>query len=285
MPTTRAGTRSLSLLAVFTLTTALLLATPTPAMAGSWNGDFRSTLNNRCVEVVSGTLAVAMADCVGESRQKWRYDGAVIRHLVTDQCLDVRDQRVGVRACDGGDGQRWTQEGPREGPALRNGLTQQCLEIDGAGWGRGVALSAGVCGNAPHQLWWDPVWLFDFSSAWHGKCWQVLGASSRDGDPLGVSTCSGDTNQKWHTVGEAIQYLRASLCLDVLGADTQNGAEIVVSGCTGAVSQRWYRDGERIRSRLNGRCAGLTRDAEGARVRLWDCTDGVEQKWRAPWSG
>ena len=43
-------------------------------------------------------------------------------------------------------------------------------------------------------------------------------------------------------------------CLEIYGFNGGNGAKVVLWDCWGGANQKWYRDGKQIRSVMNHKC-------------------------------
>lgn len=68
-------------------------------------------------------------------------------------------------------------------------------------------------------------------------------------------------------------------CVDVNGRSTTNGAKVQVWGCNGGDNQKWQATGSTLRSM--GKCLDVDAagTADGTKVQLWDCHAGPNQEW------
>lgn len=119
------------------------------------------------------------------------------------------------------------------------------------------------------------------------KCIEVPGASRTPGTPVNMFSCvSGAAHQNFEYKPEAqqITVYGGSLCLTAAGGRGQNGDPIVVSPCTtdGQGGQRWRVANGQIAG-ANNRCIDIqyVNPNDGARLILFDCHGGVNQKWSA----
>ena len=72
-------------------------------------------------------------------------------------------------------------------------------------------------------------------------------------------------------------------CVDVNGGSSADGAKVQLWTCNGGVNQRWTVSGTTLRAL--DKCLDASGTANGATVRLWSCTGGAGQNWTAGANG
>ncbi|WP_367129395.1 ThuA domain-containing protein [Saccharothrix sp. HUAS TT1] len=72
-------------------------------------------------------------------------------------------------------------------------------------------------------------------------------------------------------------------CVDVAGGSAADGAKVQLWTCNSGANQRWTADGSTLRSL--GKCLDVAGTANGSAVRLWTCTGGGAQNWTAGANG
>jgi len=110
----------------------------------------------------------------------------------------------------------------------------------------------------------------------------VPNANFNDGVPLQMWGCNGSAAQKWNFVNGTLQTSN-NKCMDVAGGSTASGTVIQIANCSGNPAQQFVLSaaGDLVNPQAN-KCIVI--DAwnanDGARLILWDCTGGANQKWR-----
>jgi streptogrisin C len=116
----------------------------------------------------------------------------------------------------------------------------------------------------------------------NSKCIDVPNANFADGVGLQMWTCNNTAAQKWNFVNGTLQTSN-NKCMDVAWGSTANGAVIQIVTCSGNPAQQFVLSaaGDLVNPQAN-KCVDI--DAwnanDGARLILWDCTGGANQKWR-----
>ncbi|MET7704667.1 ricin-type beta-trefoil lectin domain protein [Micromonospora sp. NPDC005413] len=115
-----------------------------------------------------------------------------------------------------------------------------------------------------------------------GKCIDVPNSNGADGQYLQLWTCNGTNAQRWTFAGDGT--VRAlGLCMDVAGGSTANGAVIQLANCSGNPAQQFVLSGagDLVNPQAN-KCVDVQdwNSADGARLLLWECHGGANQKWR-----
>lgn len=81
-----------------------------------------------------------------------------------------------------------------------------------------------------------------------GRCLDLPGGDTSDGNPLWVWDCDGGDNQKWAWNGLQIQYDGTATwthCVDVPGGSLDEGVQLQIWQCLGLPQQNWgYDSGE-----------------------------------------
>jgi streptogrisin C len=119
-------------------------------------------------------------------------------------------------------------------------------------------------------------------SSLNSKCIDVPNANFADGVPLQMWGCNNTAAQKWNFVNGTLQTSN-NKCMDVAWGSTANGAVIQIVTCSGNPAQQFVLSaaGDLVNPQAN-KCVDI--DAwnanDGARLILWDCTGGANQKWR-----
>nr|MDT0663237.1 ricin-type beta-trefoil lectin domain protein [Micromonospora sp. DSM 115978] len=114
------------------------------------------------------------------------------------------------------------------------------------------------------------------------KCIDVPNSNGVDGQFLQLWTCNGTGAQNWTFPGDGT--VRAlGLCMDVAWGSTANGAVIQLARCSGNAAQQFVLSGagDLVNPQAN-KCVdvGGWDSNDGARLLLWECHGGANQKWR-----
>lgn len=110
----------------------------------------------KCVDVNGASSTdgakVQLWTCNGGNNQKWTQNGTTLRSL--DKCLDVTGNSqtdgaiVRLWSCNGASGQNWTAQSDG---SIRNGT--KCLDANGAGTADGTQLIIWTCHGGTNQRW------------------------------------------------------------------------------------------------------------------------------------
>ncbi|MFD9048177.1 ricin-type beta-trefoil lectin domain protein [Streptomyces zaomyceticus] len=115
-----------------------------------------------------------------------------------------------------------------------------------------------------------------------GKCLDVQGASSANGQPIQIYTCNSGGGQRYSLTGDVLKVFNK--CVTAMG--TTAGSVIQNQPCDGSAAQTWNRraDGT-LHNPASGRCIGVPGDVatNSVDVLLADCGTPVPagQKWTA----
>ena len=103
-----------------------------------------------------------------------------------------------------------------------------------------------------------------------------------DGARLQMWGCNSTNAQKWTFEGGALKS-QNDKCMDVAGGSTANLAAIQLYTCNGTGAQQFVLNGagDLVNPQAN-RCVDIDgwNANDGARLILWDCVGGANQKWR-----
>jgi streptogrisin C len=117
-------------------------------------------------------------------------------------------------------------------------------------------------------------------SNWNGKCIDVPNSNFSDGVKLQMWGCNGTNAQKWTFTGGTVQ--AGGKCMDVTWANPASGTEIQIVSCNGNRAQQFVLSaaGDLV-SVLANKCVdiGGWNGNDGARLIIWDCHGGANQKW------
>lgn len=115
-----------------------------------------------------------------------------------------------------------------------------------------------------------------------GKCLDVQGASSANGQPIQIYTCNSGGGQRYSLTGDVLKVFNK--CVTAMG--TTAGSAIQNQPCDGSAAQTWNRraDGT-LYNPASGRCIGVPGDVatNSVDVLIADCGSPVPagQKWTA----
>jgi hypothetical protein len=119
-------------------------------------------------------------------------------------------------------------------------------------------------------------------SNWNNKCIDVPSGAFVDGAQLQMWTCNNTNAQKWLFEGGALKS-QNNKCMDVAGGSTANLAAIQLYTCNGTGAQQFVLNGAGdLVNPQSTRCVdiGGWNGNDGAKLILWDCVGGANQKWR-----
>ncbi|GAB3893286.1 ricin-type beta-trefoil lectin domain protein [Kibdelosporangium lantanae] len=117
-----------------------------------------------------------------------------------------------------------------------------------------------------------------------GKCLDVTGGSTANGNQPQMWTCSGGPNQQW-TIASNNTVSALGKCLDVTGSGTADGTAVQLWDCFGGPNQQWTTNGSGgLVNTGSGKCLDVKdrSTADGAKLQIWTCTGGTNQQWSVP---
>ncbi|MET0418421.1 MAG: RICIN domain-containing protein, partial [Actinoplanes sp.] len=119
-------------------------------------------------------------------------------------------------------------------------------------------------------------------SAANGKCLDVTGGSTANGNQPQMWACSTGPNQSW-TFADDGSVRGLGKCLDVANGATTDGAAVHLWDCyAGLTSQQWTLNASRDLVNVKaGKCLDIKDNnlADGAKLQIWSCGGGANQKW------
>ncbi|HWO65495.1 MAG TPA: ricin-type beta-trefoil lectin domain protein [Umezawaea sp.] len=117
-----------------------------------------------------------------------------------------------------------------------------------------------------------------------GKCLDVTGGSTANGNQPQLWTCTSGPNQQW-TVGADNTVRGLGKCLDVTGSGTADGTVVQLWDCFGGGNQQWTRSSSgQLVNTGSGKCLDVKdgSTADGAKLQIWTCTGAAQQRWTVP---
>jgi streptogrisin C len=74
-----------------------------------------------------------------------------------------------------------------------------------------------------------------------GKCMDVAWASTADGTAVQLANCNGNAAQQFvMSAAGDLVSVLANKCVDIGGWDGSNGARLIIWPCTGGANQKWH---------------------------------------------
>jgi len=115
-----------------------------------------------------------------------------------------------------------------------------------------------------------------------GRCVDITGFNTNDGNRLQLYDCTGGWNQRWSYTNNAFTNPQSGKCLNVSG--TANGTAVNLSTCNGGGGQRWQlQSNGNIVNTQSGRCLDAVGrgTANGTLLQIYDCVAGGQsnQQW------
>jgi hypothetical protein len=142
---------------------------------------------------------------------------------------------------------------------------------------------------------WYPSWGIDTTSqairlpsysrltgSQSGRCLDITGASSANGNTTQIWDCNGGANQSFTPSVASELRVFGTKCLQARGQGTTAGTAVEVWDCTGGNNQKWMLSSDGaivgVQSKL---CLDVNGQAtvNGTKVQLWTCNGGSNQKW------
>ncbi|MFJ9824276.1 ricin-type beta-trefoil lectin domain protein [Streptomyces sp. NPDC101160] len=116
-----------------------------------------------------------------------------------------------------------------------------------------------------------------------GKCMDMQGGSTSNGNPVQIYTCNTGAGQKFATAGDRLS--NGNKCLQAMG--TAAGSPVQIQPCDGTTAQTWTaRTDTTFYNPASGRCLAVPGDVttDGTDLVIGDCATTVPagQKWTVP---
>jgi len=268
----------------------------------------------KCIDLLNGSTAngtnIQIWDCSdGYPRQEWTLSGRQIKYgAQTDKCLSfagdnaAAGSNIELQDCNSADRrQDWVYNALTKG-FHSGGDPQKCLHLNGGNTANGTNIQLGNCNGQTAQRWEvDGAFTYDISTTTpaavihaldQSKCIDRATTSTANGTNIELTTCSDATpHYSWLLDGTPRTRLQlvvnntdSGKCLDLSGGNTTNGNNIQLLDCqSGNKNQIWIFDGVTLSFRSGkdvNKCldiAGGEPFADGANIRIWDCTDAITQ--------
>lgn len=142
---------------------------------------------------------------------------------------------------------------PASALMVTNNKSGKCLQVAREGMGNGAAIVQATCdGTAPQR--WHLVYkgnnaqgagLYQFMSAWSGKCIDIPSGETFNGVELQQFSCHNGSNQLLtvqpgnYVNGATHRFHHSGKCVDVPGGSEANHTRIQQFTCHGAANQQW----------------------------------------------
>jgi glucosylceramidase len=116
-----------------------------------------------------------------------------------------------------------------------------------------------------------------------GKCLDVTGGSTTNGNQPQIWSCTSGPNQQW-TVSTDGTIRGLGKCLDVTGGATADGTTVQLWDCFGAGNQQWTYSGGTLVNTNSGKCLDVRNNSstDGTKLQIWTCTGAANQRWTLP---
>ncbi|MEV4316168.1 ricin-type beta-trefoil lectin domain protein [Actinocrispum sp. NPDC049592] len=117
-----------------------------------------------------------------------------------------------------------------------------------------------------------------------GKCLDVTGGSTTNGNQPQMWSCTSGPNQQW-TISTDGTIRGLGKCLDVTGNGTADGTAVQLWDCFGGGNQQWtYSAAGDLVNVGSQKCLDVKdrSTADGAKLQIWTCTGASNQKWMVP---
>jgi len=117
-----------------------------------------------------------------------------------------------------------------------------------------------------------------------GRCVDITGFNTNDGNRLQLFDCTGGWNQKWSLTNNTFVNPQSGKCLNVNGGGTANGTAVNLWTCNGSGAQRWQlQSNGNVVNQQSGRCLDAIGrgTANGTQLQIQDCVAGGQsnQQW------
>lgn len=117
-----------------------------------------------------------------------------------------------------------------------------------------------------------------------GRCVDITGFNTNDGNRLQLYDCTGGWNQKWSYANNTFVNPQSGKCLNVSGGATTNGTAVNLWACNGTGAQRWQlQSNGNVVNTQSGRCldAANRGTSNGTLLQIYDCVAGGQsnQQW------
>jgi len=117
-----------------------------------------------------------------------------------------------------------------------------------------------------------------------GRCVDITGFNTNDGNRLQLYDCTGGWNQKWSYTNNTFVNPQSGKCLNASGGGTTNGTAVNLWTCNGSGCQRWQlQSNGNVVNPQSGRCLDAVGrgTGNGTLLQIYDCVAGGQsnQQW------
>lgn len=115
-----------------------------------------------------------------------------------------------------------------------------------------------------------------------GRCVDVPGARSEDGNDLNLYGCNNTVAQKWTFSAAGGEVRALGKCMDVEAARHDDGTPVQLYKCNNTAAQKWTYDPQSRELKAFGKCLDAYGggSADGTKLILYSCHGRDNQKWR-----
>jgi Ricin-type beta-trefoil lectin domain len=117
-----------------------------------------------------------------------------------------------------------------------------------------------------------------------GRCLDVPGASTENGQQVSLYDCNNGSNQEWNYTAARELRVYGTKCLAAANGGSAAGTAAVIADCTGQAAQQWtVANGGAITGAGSGLCLDTVSGgtANGTLVVLNTCNGGSSQRWNS----
>jgi poly(3-hydroxybutyrate) depolymerase len=117
-----------------------------------------------------------------------------------------------------------------------------------------------------------------------GRCVDITGLNTNDGNRLQLYDCTDGWNQRWSFTNNTFVNPQSGKCLNISGGATANGSAVNMWTCNGSGAQRWQvQSNGNIVNTPSGRCLDAVGrgTSNGTLLQIYDCVAGGQsnQQW------
>jgi hypothetical protein len=116
-----------------------------------------------------------------------------------------------------------------------------------------------------------------------GRCVQPGASPAVNGTPAVLEPCDHAAAQDWTIAPDGTIRSATGLCLDTYRQQTASKTPVDLSTCNGRPSQQWKPANGTLVNTASGKCLDDPRfTTPGARLEIYTCEKGANQKWKLP---
>ncbi|MGW5263164.1 RICIN domain-containing protein [Microbispora sp. NPDC004025] len=172
-------------------------------------------------------------------------------------------------------------------------LTRRTLAVAACLLTSSLTLAPATAASADGETRLQAKFIANLVARHSGKCLEVYGAKTGDGDKVDQWTCNTGTYMDWQLIATSggyytIRAVHSGKCLEVYGAGTADGAKVDQWTChANQPYMEWRLDQKpngyfNIVNRHSGKCLEVygAGTADGAKVDQWTCFNEPYMEWR-----